>query len=159
MLVTQVKECPYLKASSSSFRHGRWATRERGKEGAPGAEGVGGADRIGEEEDAIVPGQFGSNHSNLTPGIWVIHLSDCSSTNFTKFPYSVLVCFALAVRLSWISSMSRVISIHDFEFTEPFNILPLLTDNGKREISQLQNDMIPKDFSALSIQTGPFAAH
>ena len=119
-----------MKASSSSFRHGRCATRERGKEGAPGAEGVGGADRIGEEEDAIVLGGFGSIHSNMTLEIWVIHLSDCSSTNITKFPYSVLVFFA--VHLSSISSMSRVISIHDFEFTEPFNILPLLTDNGKR---------------------------
>ena len=62
-----------MKASSSSFRHGRWATRERGKEGALGAEGVGGADRIGEEEDAIGLGGFGSIHTNLTLEIWVIH--------------------------------------------------------------------------------------
>ena len=47
---------PYLKASSSSFRHGKWANRERGKQGVQGAAGDVGVDRVGEEEDAIVLG-------------------------------------------------------------------------------------------------------
>ena len=44
----------YLNASSSSFRQGKWANRERGKQGAQEAAGDVSADRVGEEEDAIL---------------------------------------------------------------------------------------------------------
>ena len=44
----------YLNASSSSFRQGKWANRERGKQGALEAAGVVGVGGGGEEDVAMV---------------------------------------------------------------------------------------------------------